>query len=140
MGEIRVGQLFRWLWVAQALSWTVGCAGDGDAMKKRIHDLEGEVTRLQNQSDRLEERLAGVEIGARAQTAAPAAPADPRAQQEGRPLLQVVRLEPGAAAQAADPELPPADPAEDPARPVVRVQGSKVSRAFEGVRAAEGQP
>ncbi|MCC6217015.1 MAG: hypothetical protein IT376_19300 [Polyangiaceae bacterium] len=117
-------------------------------MKRRIAQLEDQVTRLRNDADRLEERLAITESGA-PRPGAPAAagasaPREPEgAGDEQRPPLRVVRLEPdGAPAEAPAAEAAPeGEPAEDPApRPVVRVQGSKLTTRFEGVRPATGEP
>ena len=83
-----------------------GCGGgETDAMKKRVSALQDEVTLLQNSQDRLEERLAAVEMGAQE-----AAERPPKAESASgtfeRPRLKVIKVQPGGDSQA--PETGPA--------------------------------
>jgi outer membrane murein-binding lipoprotein Lpp len=85
-----------------------GCASDGDAVEKRLSKMHEEVTRLQNDTDRMAERLDAMEMR---QSVAP------RADERGaraestsvtRPKLKVVRVEADGdsfAAAANEPEL-----------------------------------
>ena len=109
------------------------CGGGHDDLTKRMAAMQSELTRLQNHSDRLEERLAAIEVrkeksaapGTRAEAAAPAATVE-------RPRLMVVKLEPGDAARdtpssdAPTAALSPEDSAADTSpRPMIRVYGSR---------------
>ena len=84
-----------------------GCASEGDALEKRLSKMHEEVTRLQNDTDRMGERLDAMEMR---QTTAPRADegvarAEPAS--VTRPKLKVVRVEAdGDLAMAAnEPEL-----------------------------------
>lgn len=85
-----------------------GCASDGDAVEKRLSKMHEEVTRLQNDTDRMAERLDAMEMR---QSAAPRMDervASTESTSVTRPKLKVVRVqadgEPFAAA-ASEPEL-----------------------------------
>ncbi len=120
------------------------CAGQSQATKKHLSDLEDTVTRLQNGQDRLEERLVALELRARAhdqkKQAADAAPdAAPTPAAPDHPKLAVVKLAPGesqaGAAAGPDPiDVPPADPppeTDDGPRPVLRATGHQEGRIDE---------
>ena len=99
--------------LAAALLFTLGCGKDHDVTEKRLRQLQDELTRLQNSSDRLEERLTAVELSraqsAPVQTASNAAP-----ETLERPPLKVVRLGPEQPkAQPSEPE-PSRTPASEP--------------------------
>jgi hypothetical protein len=107
--------------------------------------------RLQNDNDRLGERLTSLELARTAMAAAPAPPAADEAPVLERPPLKVIRMGPGQpagerASDGADPEskdgagteekpIPGAEPRREPARPVLRMRGKRG-----GVRQASGQP
>jgi outer membrane murein-binding lipoprotein Lpp len=114
-----------------------GCAGESDALKARVKALSDEVLRLQNQHDRMEERLAAMESDRSAPT--PTAPEASAGTPSERPPLRVVKLEPGQAASAPPVPGEAPEPPEDPSRPVIKVDGSARGgkRAFEGVRPAQ---
>ena len=108
-----------------------GCGGsERDAMRKRMSSLQDEVNLLQNTVDRLEERLAAVEMQERARPAIPASNASEGAGTIERPRLKVIRLEPGAETGGAGPSQPSEtgpdrEPADEP-RPVIRGAGDRV--------------
>jgi outer membrane murein-binding lipoprotein Lpp len=85
-----------------------GCASDGDAVEKRLSKMHEEVTRLQNDTDRMAERMDAMEMR---QKDAPrsderVARAEPTSLL--RPKLKVVRVEADgeqSAAAASEPEL-----------------------------------
>lgn len=97
-------------------------------MKKRVTSLQDEVTLLQNDVDRLEERLAAVESWPRSQQTSEkdeqAAPGTIE-----RPRLKVIRLEPGAssAAPQQSTEAPSRSSEDaDESRPVIRGTGDRI--------------
>lgn len=112
-------------------------------MRKRIGELTDDLARLQNSQDRLEERLAAVEVGqaSRARHASPAP--EPAAAPPERPPLAVVRVTP-----ESQPSSPSADDgasdgddldaalAEDDAgdgpRPVIRGVGGRFETSTTG--------
>ncbi len=118
------------------------CAGQNQATKKHLADLEDTVTRLQNGQDRLEERLVALELRARhddqtkqkAAAVAPAPQAAPR-----HPKLAVVKLAPGESGAAEAPvadaiDVPPAEPPPESdagPRPVLRATGHHEGRIVE---------
>jgi len=89
--------------------------------------MQGDLTRLQSHSDRLEERLEALEMRKDAAAARPAAEAAPVLE---HPKLMVVKLEPGddsrdAPTDSPAAELRPEDSAGDKSpRPVIRVHGA----------------
>lgn len=103
-----------------------GCAGS-NPMKKQVVALQTEVTELRADQDRLEERLAAVELGATTHEKAPSVSAAPRIE---RPRLKVVHLSPDAEAESSD------EPADAPSgesdktsadrRPIIRGTGDRV--------------
>jgi tol-pal system protein YbgF len=115
------------------------CAGQSQATKKHLADLEDTVTRLQNGQDRLEERLVALELNSRQhhqkkESASASEPSDP-----ARPELAVVKLAPGGSQDAEAPgrgeiDMPPADPppeSDDGPRPVLRASGHEQGRIEE---------
>lgn len=114
--------------MAGACSLTA-CGGGHDELAKRLSSVQADLTRLQNHSDRLEERLEALEMR-KAQAAAP--PPVETAHAVDRPPLKVVKLEPGDETAGAVPadsptaELRPEDSVTDQTpRPVIRVHGSR---------------
>jgi|RhiMethySRZTD1v2_1073278.scaffolds.fasta_scaffold53029_4 hypothetical protein len=122
-----------------------GCGGSADAQKKRVRELEEELTQLQNSHDRLEERVTSLEVSRpdpRAEPKATAAsnadsnpaPAEERALPATleRPPLKVFKLGPNAGAPppAAAPsaEEAPGEEASDEPRPVIRGQGQRIEK------------
>ena len=113
-----------------ALPLVAGCAGNRDALEKRITALQNDVSRLQNHGDRLEERLEALELRKDA-SASPASTALGQGVVD-RPPLKVVKLEPQAGeaplpASAPVAELAAGEAADDKApRPMIRIHGSRI--------------
>ncbi len=123
------------LWFA-LLPASLACAacggGSKDSLEKRVTSLQEELTALQNQHDRLADRLQALET--RAQQAAPSrAPAKDADEEErlSRPPLKVVKLEPGSEARpSAEPDEAVAPDEKDSGpRPVIREYGKPASPA-----------
>jgi hypothetical protein len=100
-----------------------GCASDSDAVQKRLSDLQGDLRKLQNDTDRVNERLEAVEIRQARADAAANAPKATSAETVSRPRLKVLRLAPGddAAAGEAKKEQP-----EDGPRMMLKGQGKEL--------------
>jgi hypothetical protein len=108
--------------ICVAIAALTGC-GSGARLEKQIADVKQELLRVQNDYDRLEERLGALETSQSRPTAA--APA----QRPERPALKVVRMAPedddAPPAQEESPRLEPAPVAEGP-RPMIKGSGDKV--------------
>jgi hypothetical protein len=100
--------------LALAAFLVLGCSSGKQSLEQRLGALEQQVLALQNDNDRLSERLGSVELPG------PPARQEQPAESIERPPLKVVRLEPGPSA-AAD--------AEEEPRPVIRDTGSAKKRA-----------
>jgi hypothetical protein len=134
MGKIR---LFCALLIAASVC--AACGGQADAQKKRIRELEEELTRLQNTHDRLEERVTSLEVTRSAPEESPSPQAkseqaaeQPQAAKLERPPLKVFKLGPstnGGAAPAPIEQEPPADEDSGEPRPVIRGSGQNVQKA-----------
>jgi hypothetical protein len=102
------------------------CGSSHDETAKRLATMQGDLTRLQNHSDRLEERLEVLEMRKEAAAARPVAETPTVLD---HPKLMVVKLEPGednreTPTEAPTGELRPEDSAADKSpRPVIRVHG-----------------
>jgi hypothetical protein len=129
---------FRLCWfslVAVALGLSA-CGGGHDELAKRLASMQGDLTRLQSHSDRLEQRLEALEMRKDAAPTPRAATGD-SAVSGDRPRLLVVKLEPGADGRdaAATTDAPtatlrPEDSAADTSpRPMIRVYGSRTDVA-----------
>jgi hypothetical protein len=121
-----------WWVCALAVSASLGTSacggGDADAMKKRVATLQDELTLLQNDVDRLEERLAAVETRPQVQSSASEQEKASAGTLE-RPRLKVIKLEPGAssASSSPTPEEPVSEAKDtDEPRPVIRGSGDQV--------------
>ena len=104
-----------------------GCSSGLDGVEKRLGSMRDEITALQNQNDRLVERVDALELR-RAQAAAAPAPAA-KATTTERPPLKIVRLVPGEGEQGAAPtgDASAGETADDPGpRTVIRGRGSNV--------------
>ena len=101
-------------------------------MKKHFAQLETRITGLQADHDRLEERLAGLELR---DTAADSARAVQKPTLPETPRLKVIKMSP------EDPDGPVATPGDtadpDDARPVIRGQGDRVVKTAERRVASE---
>jgi hypothetical protein len=101
-----------------------GCSSDHEAMEKRLASLRDDITHLQAENDRLNERVDGLE--SKSAVAEKPISAAPVARQE-HPALRVVKLEPGDALALSEPaDLPADERADAPGnRPVIRLRGGK---------------
>jgi hypothetical protein len=134
MGKIRpFCALLVAAWVCAA------CGGESDAQKKRIRELEEELTRLQNSHDRIDERVTSLEVTRSApdESASPQAESEQAAPQPQvanleRPPLKVFKLGPstnGGGTPAAVEQEPPVDEDSGEPRPVIRGSGQNVQKA-----------
>lgn len=122
---------FGWFPLLAAAVSLGACGSSHDDMSKRLATLQTDLTRLQNHSDRLEERLEALEMRKAPPAAAAGRPVagEPAGGLE-HPRLMVVKLEPGDDAREAPADAPtatlrPEDSAADQSpRPVIRVYGS----------------
>jgi len=126
--------------LAGLLLGILGCGKDHDATEKRLHQLQDELTRLQNSNDRLEERVTSLELTRAPPSGATAQPVPDAAEQTvERPPLKVVRLGPeqpkapsseesarAAKGEASEPASEPAPPGDDSPRTLIRGQGSRL--------------
>jgi hypothetical protein len=105
------------------------CGGGHDELNKRLATVQSDVIKLRSHNDRLEQRLAVLEM--RKEPAPPARPVGESADSSGRPPLMVVKLEPGDDTRDVPMDAPtaalrPEDSAADQSpRPVIRVYGSR---------------
>jgi hypothetical protein len=119
-----------WFSLLAAACSLSACGGSHDDISKRLAAMQGDLTKLQAHSDRLEERLEALEVRKQAEAAAAAKPGRDAAATVERPRLMVVKLEPGddtrdAPADSPTAELRPEDSAADNSpRPVIRVHGT----------------
>jgi outer membrane murein-binding lipoprotein Lpp len=120
-----------------------GCGSSKDSVEKKLSSLRDEVTLLQNEHDRMAERMQALEI--KAMQAAPqrAAAAEEPEERVVRPQLRVVKVGPGSEAESADaPAEESAPPAPEPAdakRPVIREYGKPPPPAGRAVPGAWSQ-
>ena len=117
---------------------STGCSRSGSAAERQMAELREEVTRVQADRDKFEQRVNALEIAAsdRPKPAPePSITSQPTSPPGATPKLKVVHLSPGSgAAPAAQDEasgpapapLPPAneDPEDNSPRPTIRVTGS----------------
>ncbi len=82
---------------AVSLGLFSGCASDSNAVEKRLSQLRDDIRKLQNDNDRVSERLEAVELRQAQEVAARNAPKAPGAAAEtvSRPRLKVLHLSPG---------------------------------------------
>ena len=119
---------FGWLSLLTLCS-LAACGSSHDDLAKHLASVQTDLTRLQNHSDRLEERLEALEMR-KGVPIAPAAAAAATPTVEHPPLM-VVKLEPGddtrdAQTDAPSADLRPEDSVTDKSpRPVIRVHGSQ---------------
>ena len=108
-----------------------GCSSGLEGVEKKLSSMQDEIMKLQNQNDRLVERVDAMEVAdAHAARAKPAAK-QPSASE--RPSLKVVKVVPDDPAGMPTPQVgtqAPGDAADDPTpRPVIRVRGSTGSKS-----------
>jgi hypothetical protein len=112
----------------------LGCSSGLEGVNKRLSTMQDEIMRLQNQNDRLVERVDAMEVrDAKARAEKPAAVASASPSSE-RPSLKVVKVVPDdpsglpSAPQGGNP--PPGDAADDPSpRPVIKLRGGGKSES-----------
>lgn len=105
------------------------CAGS-DGLKKQVAGLETQVTTMRADQDRLEERLAALELSASQSSRGAAAPAAERIE---RPRLKVIHLSPDDGASAEPVNEAPAPSTSDSAhRPIIRGTGDRVIKVGDG--------
>lgn len=103
----------------------LGCSSGLDGVEKRLGTMQDEITRLQNQNDRLVERVDAIEVsGAKATRTEKAAVAN----SHERPSLKVVKVVPeDTSGMPSSPQVgtpAPGEAADDPSpRPVIKVRG-----------------
>jgi hypothetical protein len=107
----------------------VACGGN-DGLKKQVAGLETQLTAMRADQDRLEERLAAVELGGPATAHRAPSAAVERVE---RPRLKVIHLAPDDQAAPPEPAEPPAAPADAAAhRPIIRGTGDRVIKVGDG--------
>jgi outer membrane murein-binding lipoprotein Lpp len=102
-----------------------GCGAGSDALKKQVTSLETQVTSVRADQDRLEERLAALELSAPAPSRAAKSAAEAPVE---HPRLKVIHLSPDQAGPAAEPgDGPSGDgPDSNGRRPAIKGTGDKV--------------
>jgi hypothetical protein len=98
-----------------------GCAGAHEATAKQVSALQDKVAILQNERDRLDERLSALEEQQRVLVADRRGEI-PTPNAESRPLLEVVRLEPPQTSNSAAAPPPPSEP--ESGEPRMLISGS----------------
>jgi hypothetical protein len=125
--------------VLMAAAACMACGGEADAHKKRVRELEEELTRLQNTHDRLDERITSLELSRQVphETANPPAKSAGEASEQPqtanleRPPLKVFRLAPAGNAAAAAPVAVEEHAEEETGepRPLIRGRGQNIEKA-----------
>jgi hypothetical protein len=107
-----------------------GCSSGLEGVDKRLSAMQDEIVRVQNQNDRLVERIDAMEsrqAKTEASKAAPAKTAAASAAAPERPSLKVVKVVPEDTSGMPSPQVgtvAPGDAADDPSpRPVIKVRG-----------------
>jgi hypothetical protein len=112
-----------------------------EGVDKRLHAMQDEITKMQNQNDHLVERIDAMEVRqARAESVAK--PAAPGSGASERPSLKVVKVVPEDTSGMPSPQVgtpPPGDAADDPSpRPVIKLRGSTGKASEKGEGKGEG--
>jgi outer membrane murein-binding lipoprotein Lpp len=136
------------LWLALILpvaASVAGCGSSKDSLEKKLASLQEDVTLLQNEHDRMAERMQALEI--KALQAAPQRAAKAESEEPARvvrPPLRVVRVTPGsenadAATDGENAEIAPA-PESTAKRPLIKEYGKPPppAKASPAVRAVSG--
>jgi hypothetical protein len=103
----------------------LGCTSGLSGVEKRLASMQDEITRLQNQNDRLVERVDAMEVRDTSQvkTASPAS----ASQGSERPSLKVVKVVPEDTSGMPSPQVGtqvPGEAADDPSpRPLIKLRG-----------------
>lgn len=113
-----------------AVAWLGGCSSGLEGVDKRLSSMQDEIARVQNQNDRLVERIDAMEVR---QTKAEAARADAAkssvasAKNAERPSLKVVKVLPeDTSGMPSSPAgaVQPGEAADDPSpRPLIKLRG-----------------
>ncbi len=110
-----------------ALVTLLGCSSGLEGVEKRLSSMQDEITRLQNQNDRLVERVDAMEVREAKQASAAPAPAPAAQPTSERPSLKVVKVVPGDDSGMPSPQVgtqPPGEAADDPSpRPLIKLRG-----------------
>lgn len=111
---------------ALAVALLGGCSSGLEGVDKRLSAMQDEIVRIQNQNDRLVERLDAME-SRQAKAESAAKPAAPVAGVSERPSLKVVKVVPeDTSGMPSSPvgSVPPGEAADDPSpRPVIKLRG-----------------
>lgn len=112
-----------------------GCSSGLEGVEKRLSSMQDEITRLQNQNDRLVERVDAME-GREAKAAQAAKPSATAGAAAERPSLKVVKVVPEDTTGMPSPQVgtqAPGDAADDPTpRPVIKLRGSSKGESRDG--------
>ncbi len=105
-----------------------GCSSGLEGVDKRLSAMQDEIVRVQNQNDRLVERMDAMELRQAKAEAARSEPAKAKASgPPERPTLKVVKVVPEDTSGMPSPQVgtvPPGDAADDPSpRPVIKLRG-----------------
>jgi hypothetical protein len=113
---------------AVSLGLFSGCASDSDAVEKRLSQLRDDIRKLQNDNDRVSERLEAVELRQAHEVAARNAPKapGPAAETVSRPRLKVLRLSPEGEKVPADAATPEPAGQESAPRMILKGQGKEL--------------
>jgi hypothetical protein len=126
----------------------LGCSSDRNSVDKRLAALQEDITRLQADNDRLDERVDALEVKS-VPAAAPPAAASSAANSSAmveRPPLKVVKVVPteeGATVtpESEDGDVHPAERADAPgSRPMIRLRGSKQETRNDEARVSTARP
>ncbi|HYP88421.1 MAG TPA: hypothetical protein VEQ59_09710 [Polyangiaceae bacterium] len=103
-----------------------GCSSGLDGVDKRLSAMQDEIAKVQNQNDRLVERLDAVELR-QAKSEVAAKPSAPVVSSSERPSLKVVKVVPEDTSGMPSPQVgtvPANEAADDPSpRPVIKLRG-----------------
>lgn len=106
-----------------------GCSSGLEGVDKRLSAMQDEIVRVQNQNDRLVERIDAMELRQAKAEAAKSEPAKNKGSGAApeRPSLKVVKVVPEDTSGMPSPQVgtvPPGEAADDPSpRPVIKLRG-----------------
>lgn len=107
-----------------------GCSSGLEGVDKRLSAMQDEIVRVQNQNDRLVERIDAIELRQAKAEGAKSEPAKAKAAAGAppeRPSLKVVKVVPEDTSGMPSPQVgtvPPGEAADDPSpRPVIKLRG-----------------
>jgi hypothetical protein len=125
------------LFAAFAAASTLGCSSS-DSLKKQISGLETQITAMRADQDRLEERLAAVELSS-AVPSRTAPPTSASAKALEHPRLKVIHLSPDQVGGPPESVDGPSSAAPEGAgeRPTIRGTGDRIIKTGDGDRGGE---